>query len=75
VQDGCAVEVEPWQLLSRGLHRERPEDGLIVGDLSDEVTQRGIWRHWKKVMMQRDPHKERARDPIGNASAVARPQG
>jgi len=75
VQDGCAVEVEPWQLLSRGLHRERSEDGLIVGDLSDEVTQRGIWRHWKKVMMQRDPHKERAREPNGNASAVARPQG
>jgi phenylpropionate dioxygenase-like ring-hydroxylating dioxygenase large terminal subunit len=52
VQDGCAVELEPWQLISRGLHRERHEDGVIIGDLADEVTQRGIWRHWKKVMMQ-----------------------
>jgi phenylpropionate dioxygenase-like ring-hydroxylating dioxygenase large terminal subunit len=52
VQDGCAVDLEPWQLLSRGLHRERNEDGMIVGDLADEVTQRGIWRQWKKVMTQ-----------------------
>jgi len=52
VQEGCAVELEPWQLLSRGLHRERHEDGMIVGELSDEVTQRGIWRQWKKVMTQ-----------------------
>jgi phenylpropionate dioxygenase-like ring-hydroxylating dioxygenase large terminal subunit len=54
VQDGCAVELEPWQLVSRGLHRERHEDGMIIGDLSDEVTQRGIWRHWKKIMLQGD---------------------
>jgi phenylpropionate dioxygenase-like ring-hydroxylating dioxygenase large terminal subunit len=52
VQEGCAVKVEPWQLISRGLHRERHENGIIYGDLSDEVTQRGIWRQWKKVMMQ-----------------------
>src|SRR5215470_5202933 len=52
IQDGCAVELEPWQLLSRGLHRERHEDGVIIGDFADEVTQRGIWRQWKKVMMQ-----------------------
>lgn len=52
IQDGCAVELEPWQLMSRGLHRERHEDGMIIGDLSDEVTQRGIWRQWKKVMTQ-----------------------
>ena len=52
VQDGCAVELEPWQLISRGLHRERHEDGMIIGDLADEVTQRGIWRQWKKVMLQ-----------------------
>lgn len=52
VQDGCAVALEPWQLLSRGLHRERHEDGIIIGELDDEVTQRGIWRQWKKVMQQ-----------------------
>ena len=52
IQDGCAVQLEPWQLLSRGLHRERHEDGMIIGEMADEVTQRGIWRQWKKVMMQ-----------------------
>jgi len=52
VQAGCAVQLEPWQLVSRGLHRERHEDGIIIGDLADEVTQRGIWRQWKKIMMQ-----------------------
>jgi hypothetical protein len=52
IQQGCAVQLEPWQLLSRGLHRERHEDGMIVGEMADEVTQRGIWRQWKKVMMQ-----------------------
>jgi hypothetical protein len=25
---------------------------MIIGELDDEVTQRGIWRHWKKVMQQ-----------------------
>jgi len=52
IQDGCAVQLEPWQLLSRGLHRERHEDGMIIGEMADEVTQRGIWRQWKKVMTQ-----------------------
>ena len=25
---------------------------MIIGDLADEVTQRGIWRQWKRVMLQ-----------------------
>ena len=74
VQDGCAVDLEPWQLLSRGLNRERREDGIIMGDLSDEVTQRGIWRQWKKVMTQRTPAGA-ARKRNGNGRAVARRRG
>ena len=31
----------------------RDTSGAIVGQITDEVTQRGIWRHWKKVMSQR----------------------
>jgi phenylpropionate dioxygenase-like ring-hydroxylating dioxygenase large terminal subunit len=69
VQDGCAVELEPWQLMSRGLHRERHVDGIIMGDLSDEVTQRGIWRQWKKVMMQGTGAKSTTRKR--NANAIA----
>jgi phenylpropionate dioxygenase-like ring-hydroxylating dioxygenase large terminal subunit len=69
VQDGCAVELEPWQLMSRGLHRERHEDGIIIGDLSDEVTQRGIWRQWKKVMLQDAGANSSKRKRTGNAIA------
>jgi phenylpropionate dioxygenase-like ring-hydroxylating dioxygenase large terminal subunit len=72
VQDGCAVELEPWQLISRGLHRERREDGMIVGDLSDETTQRGIWRHWKKVMMQGEVASRGVRKRGGGALAIKR---
>jgi phenylpropionate dioxygenase-like ring-hydroxylating dioxygenase large terminal subunit len=72
VQDGCAVELEPWQLMSRGLHRERHEDGMIIGDLSDEVTQRGIWRQWKKVMMQGTGAATASRKRNGHAIAAKR---
>jgi phenylpropionate dioxygenase-like ring-hydroxylating dioxygenase large terminal subunit len=72
VQDGCAVELEPWQLMSRGLHRERHEDGIIYGDLSDEVTQRGIWRQWKKVMMQDAGAIRSTRKRNGNVVASKR---
>jgi phenylpropionate dioxygenase-like ring-hydroxylating dioxygenase large terminal subunit len=72
VQDGCAVALEPWQLMSRGLHRQRNEDGVIVGDLSDEVTQRGIWRQWKKVMTQGAAATATTRKRGGNTVAGKR---
>jgi phenylpropionate dioxygenase-like ring-hydroxylating dioxygenase large terminal subunit len=72
VQDGCAVELDPWQLISRGLHRERHEDGMILGDLSDETTQRGIWRHWKKVMMQGEGAARSVRKRGAGAVAIKR---
>ena len=72
VQDGCAVALEPWQILSRGLHRERHEDGMIIGDLSDEVTQRGIWRHYKKVMTQSGGAARASRKRNGHAVSAKR---
>jgi hypothetical protein len=72
VQDGCAVELEPWQLIARGLHRERHENGMIVGDLSDETTQRGIWRQWKKVMMQGEVAARGVRKRGAGALAIKR---
>jgi phenylpropionate dioxygenase-like ring-hydroxylating dioxygenase large terminal subunit len=55
VQEGLHAEVDPWLLFSRGSHRERRDaDGSIVGQMTDEVPQRGIWSHWKKVMMGED---------------------
>lgn len=52
-QKGLSAQVDPWLLLARGLHRERPDsDGTFTGQVTDEVTQRGIWRQWKKLMSQ-----------------------
>lgn len=37
--------------LGRGLHRERKDDdGFLIGDATDEVTSRGIWRHYRALM-------------------------
>ncbi|MGH7966054.1 MAG: aromatic ring-hydroxylating dioxygenase subunit alpha, partial [Candidatus Binatia bacterium] len=53
VQTGLQVQLDPWVLFARGLHRERQDaDGTLVGQMTDELTQRGIWRHWKRVMAQ-----------------------
>jgi phenylpropionate dioxygenase-like ring-hydroxylating dioxygenase large terminal subunit len=52
-QIGLSARVDPWLLLSRGIERQyQNADGAIIGQMTDEVTQRGIWRHWKKVMLQ-----------------------
>jgi phenylpropionate dioxygenase-like ring-hydroxylating dioxygenase large terminal subunit len=60
LQVGLKNELDPWLILSRGLHRERREpDGTRVGHVTDEVTQRGIFREWKRVMTGRDDDSER----------------
>lgn len=52
-QLGMRQEVNPWKLMSRGLERERSEeDGTIIGDMTDETTQRSQLRWWKEVMSQ-----------------------
>lgn len=52
-QLGLTAEVAPWVLLARGLNRERVEaDGSIVGSITDETTQRGQLKQWKKLMGQ-----------------------
>jgi len=52
-QIGLSVRVDPWLLLGRGLHQEyRDVDGTLVGQITDELTLRGIWRQWKHVMSQ-----------------------
>jgi phenylpropionate dioxygenase-like ring-hydroxylating dioxygenase large terminal subunit len=40
-----------WNYLGRGQHRERRDaDGFLVGDATDEVTSRGIWKHYRALM-------------------------
>jgi phenylpropionate dioxygenase-like ring-hydroxylating dioxygenase large terminal subunit len=49
----CGVQaLQPeWLVLARGLHRERRDEwGYLVGDATDEVPQRGIWRHYLETM-------------------------
>lgn len=62
MRDGMRATLDPWLLISRGLHREhRDGDDTLVGQMTDEVTLRGIWSHYKKVMTQRAPRGSRAR--------------
>jgi fatty-acyl-CoA synthase len=50
-QLGFQAKVNQWLVLRRGLEREqRDEDGVLVGNASDETTMRGFWRHYRDVM-------------------------
>ncbi len=50
-QRGVASRDPEWNYLGRGLHRERrDDDGYLVADATDEVTSRGIWRHYRSLM-------------------------
>ena len=70
-QMGLSARVDPWLVLSRGARQQRQDvDGTIVGQITDEVTQRGIWRQWKKLMSQDiDAMRDRRRR---NGNGVAR---
>lgn len=50
-QRGVGALEPEWLFLGRGRHRERrDEDGYLVAHASDEVTTRGIWRHYLALM-------------------------
>lgn len=50
-QRGVHSRDPEWNYLGRGKHRERRDaDGYLVGDATDEVTSRGIWRHYRSLM-------------------------
>ena len=50
-QDGLQVKGAEWLLFARGLNRERvTPEGETVGDITDEIPQRGIYREWKRLM-------------------------
>ena len=51
-QVGLSNETEPWLIISRGEHRQKQlEDGTILSDYSDEITQRAMIQRWKQQMM------------------------
>ncbi len=48
---GAMIHDPEWVTLTRGLHREkRDEGGFLTGHSTDEVPQRGIWRHYLDLM-------------------------
>ena len=50
-QRGVQARAPEWLDLSRGLHRERRDaDGHLVGHVTDEVTLRAMWRHYRALM-------------------------
>ncbi|HEV8713129.1 MAG TPA: aromatic ring-hydroxylating dioxygenase subunit alpha, partial [Candidatus Binatia bacterium] len=47
------ARLSEWLVLRRGLHRERLEEGGIkTGHIADEGHVRGIWQHYRQLMMQ-----------------------
>ena len=51
VTDGLRCTQDPWIIFQRGLHRERQDaDGTVAGQITDEVSQRAMWRHWHTLM-------------------------
>lgn len=48
---GSRIRDPEWLTLSRGLNREcRDDRGNRIGHVTDEVPQRGIWRHYLDLM-------------------------
>lgn len=52
VQTGVRAQGNGWNLLNRGQHRERIEDGEWVGHTTDEAPQRSLYRHWRRMMAE-----------------------
>ena len=71
MRDGMQATLDPWIIIARGMHRERRDsDGTLVGQMTDEVTLRGIWSHYKKVMSAGAPAA--GREPRARARLATR---
>jgi fatty-acyl-CoA synthase len=49
-QTGIQARGVEWIVMSRGLHRERVQDGERIGHSTDETPTRSIYREWKRLM-------------------------
>jgi fatty-acyl-CoA synthase len=48
---GLAALSPEWVELRRGVHREHPDgNGALASSVTDETTQRGIWRRYRQLM-------------------------
>lgn len=50
IQDGLGAIQVPELVLSRGLDRERIEDGVLRGEITDETPQRAQYKEWRRLM-------------------------
>ena len=52
-QLGLHARTAPWLELGRGLNRERADaEGRTVSHVTDETTNRALWRHYRTVMTE-----------------------
>ena len=49
-QLGLGSRSVEWLELSRGLNREHVDAGRTVSHVTDETTNRALWRHYRAVM-------------------------
>lgn len=50
---GLRASAPQFTFIGRGLHRERTDDaGFRIGDITDDLPSRGIWRHYRSLMEQ-----------------------
>ena len=50
-QRGVQARAPEWLIIERGRHRERlDDDGMTIADVTDELPQRAIWRHYRSLM-------------------------
>jgi len=54
-QAGLEAAHSEWIDISRGREREQPQADRVVGHVSDETHQRGIYRQWKTLMAAGSP--------------------
>ncbi|MFM0394942.1 aromatic ring-hydroxylating oxygenase subunit alpha [Paraburkholderia phytofirmans] len=58
-QLGLAARTDPWSIISRGIHLEtRHDDGTVSGQITDELSNRTLWKRWRDLMTQ--PSEESA---------------
>lgn len=50
---GLRASGPQFTFIGRGAHRERTDDaGFRIGDITDDLPSRGIWRHYQSLMEQ-----------------------
>jgi len=50
---GLSAHAPEYTFIGRGSHREKRDgSGYLIGDITDDLPSRGIWRHYRSLMEQ-----------------------